>query len=106
MGIVVTQDWYLRHGYECPAVAGGSVEIGTARPDTYIPMAPGFARLPTGTVELRDKSTNALLASCSTLAGSVLGGVSAACRVNVTPPELQPHILIRVYTLGPSLASY
>lgn len=100
---VIVEEWYLRHGYDCPANHGGSVEIGSAKPETYITTQPGQGRLPVGTVEFRDRSTNALLASASTLAGTQLPAVGA-CKINITPDALRPYIVIRVFNIGTSLA--
>lgn len=78
----------ITHNQECPAFSVAIVEQGTS--GISVPVHPGQVpyTLPHGTIEFRDKTTHAVLASMSTASGSKLTVDVAACEMVITPLSL------------------
>lgn len=90
----------LAHGMDCPAFTRATVTKGTPPVPISQQLSAGRLMLSAGTVEFRDRSTGSLLASMSTNAGTVLEQSVAACRIVVTPADLQG--LVRLEAVYPN----
>lgn len=93
-------DTFVRHGQPCPGFVNAVVSKGTGPAGASV-MPSGYAPLPEGIVQFRDRLTKAVLASMSTRSGTVLSSPLAECEVYVTPPALQPFIEVRVLSPMP-----
>lgn len=94
----IKTDMLLGHGNDCPAFYSATITKGVPANGAAVVVSAGQVQLPSGTVEFRNRSTGALLASMPATVGATLNQSVGACVVNVTPDALRSLIAVQVWS--------